>query len=223
MNRKFTLIELLVVIVIIAILISLLMPSLSRAKEKARRVKCLNNQSNVLKATMIYAKDNNFSIPLGWSLGGMSRGYLLRDNGVNINFAILDGVKDTDVLWCPSQKRPQVSLNGSKNDSGWDGSVRWRSSFSVYPVQKINNTTGLPTSGSYKKLHDLLDSAFLVDVYHKLENFSMGHKDGMNIVNSDGAGRYVRSKDLSTFVPVINNATGNTENINFWEELRKQF
>jgi len=59
----FTLIELLVVIAIIAILAAMLLPSLASAKEKGRRVQCMNNAKQLGLAVAMYAHDNADRVP----------------------------------------------------------------------------------------------------------------------------------------------------------------
>jgi len=59
MNKKFTLLELLVVIAIIGILSSILLPSLSKAREKAFSATCLSNLKQQGLAAVFYESDNN--------------------------------------------------------------------------------------------------------------------------------------------------------------------
>ena len=63
----FTLIELLVVIAIIALLVSILLPSLTQAKELARQAVCMTNQHHIGSAVATYANEYDGFIPPWWS------------------------------------------------------------------------------------------------------------------------------------------------------------
>ena len=67
----FTLLELLIVVSIIAILAAMLLPTLSKAREKARAAECGNNLQQIGHAFQFYVNDYNDNLPLGKTFGSV--------------------------------------------------------------------------------------------------------------------------------------------------------
>ncbi|MBE7501585.1 MAG: type II secretion system protein [Verrucomicrobiales bacterium] len=120
----FTLIELLVVIAIIAILVALLLPSLARAKAKAKETVCLNNLKQVGVALRMWANDNNAKYP--WQVTGEQGGTLATREWVNHFRVCSNELATPKILVCPLDKARKpasdwVSVAGFDNVSYFVG------------------------------------------------------------------------------------------------------
>src|SRR5687768_16335519 len=95
--RAFTLVELLVIAGIIAVLISLLLPSLTRARDASRRVACLSNLRQLLIAHGMYCQDSQGTL---WPAGGPTFHVLLKPYLGHIAKGAVPTINQ--ILCCPS-------------------------------------------------------------------------------------------------------------------------
>lgn len=117
-TRAFTLIELLVVIAIIAILAGMLLPALSKAKEKAKRTKCLNSLRQVGIASQMYADDNNNYLPPMIDNNNQV-GNWSWDMPQTVVSNLLGYGFQRDILYCPSFAK-------QNNDTLWNFTSRFK-------------------------------------------------------------------------------------------------
>ncbi len=101
-RRAFTLIELLVVVAIIAILISILLPSLSQAREQAKAVVCASNQRSLMTAVLMYTDRHNGHFP---TVGYHHSGTAANERELSwVLQMVQEAGRDRKIARCPSDR-----------------------------------------------------------------------------------------------------------------------
>ncbi len=155
----FTLIELLVVVAVIALLLSILGPSMQRAKRQAREVVCRSNLHQWGMIWMLYTTDNNGSFP-----SAEKKGY---KRGRWIDFLREQWTDRYKILLCPSaSKRPPEAASGRTyggpfysymhGDKDYSDTVEWASyglnNWVYDAVPGDEDIQGRPTKWNWRKI-----------------------------------------------------------------------
>ena len=183
-SRGFTLIELLVVIAILALLVSILVPSLSRARTLTKRTVCLRNLCTIATASVAYALDRKgVFAPRYWAWNPHHVQYQTRKMGFKLTF---DGeyLSDPHVMFCPIDSYTVEKFWPYQHNDEHYCSYAQREEIRSDDF-RMSNVGGL-TFASDRFVH--------VGGGLSLTSVSE-HGDGWNVVTFNGAGRYQPKTD----------------------------
>ena len=229
----FTLIELLVVISIIALLLSILMPSLGKAKKSAQRVVCGSQLKQIGVVAYLYGSENDdwlppsYDSPIPPKKARTFLGYYV----LHQNFHLLvsspygdasgDGyLPNCDVLYCPSDKRMKGREPGKLYDGGASGKHRYEMSYAYYFVldDNVAKDMGLTKFYRYKFSSTPGKSVIAVDPghfgppYEDPTLYYAPHEKGINALRIDGSVSFLHGDKL------VENMGERDENDNWWQK-----
>ena len=222
--KAFTLTEMLIVIALIALLLSIVLPSIGRGKELARRTVCRANLGALASAMIAYAQDNKDRVPLA-CLGAKGSEIRARGYAISYRWVTLDGNPDGQAVpdahlglltlpgeeyvsapeqfYCPSNRDPAFGYNSSAN-SWFDKGGGTNAGYTTRPVFAWEDDGGAAsehTSSSGDKLPKMMDfnagEAMIADILSYPGFLDNHHETGVNVVRFDGSAIWFDEKGFN--------------------------
>jgi prepilin-type N-terminal cleavage/methylation domain-containing protein/prepilin-type processing-associated H-X9-DG protein len=199
-RRGFTLIELLVVVAIIAILAAMLLPALSKAREKARQAACIGNLKQLGLAYLMYVQDYDYYGPCGYTAGVGSwtnflAPYLNRPKAVYPDY--YKG-KNWISLRCPSLTPSQkgdteffYGINASLASTNVSAKYGMNTSKKkLFDVSKVILFGDSKRFGTYSSVY----------IGYNLETqIDMRHSNGFNVCYLDAHSEWIKNPNFTSF------------------------
>jgi len=181
-GRGFTIIEVLVVVAVVAILAGLLIPSLGKARQGARRAACRSNLKQIGVALQIYAAQNHQWLP-STSVGACTH-YIYAAGPYGLGRLYPKLLSDLGVFFCP--EATYYSEHGLYGVRGWGNDMGLPVASSYYYRASLVVFQGFDqyTKGTY---HALKHQALVMDYNIKYDIGKHNHGGTyVNILFSDG-------------------------------------
>jgi prepilin-type N-terminal cleavage/methylation domain-containing protein len=223
-RRAFSLIELLVVIAIIGILASLLLPALSRGKERARRTSCLSNLRQVYLLEHVYALDHDGAVPLGYRTGVKQFNTMVY-SGTADRFVLFGAlwtaglIDQPKILYCPSETAAAQGFNTGANPwpPGTPG-INVQGGYASVPIVDWGNADAPP---AWPMLEELATNAILADGVGQPDRVDSRHRDGVNVLYGHGGAQWVPREVFDAPLQQCSgvNAGNNAKQDEVWQRL----
>jgi prepilin-type N-terminal cleavage/methylation domain-containing protein len=187
-RNAFTLVELLVVIGIIAVLISILLPTLARARESANSITCSSNLRQLGLATFMYAHDNRGFFPPGYVPTKVTKAGT--EPATFWPVRLEKYVKSTGFYICPSRLIDVTMNTYQANGSTW---MFWDASAQGYPFSGPGGT-GRKTGPT--KLASIRHPTQVVMFTEQTRELYISTYWGNNIMVADFQGQFMYDPSL---------------------------